>query len=207
MTRHLRDLDAGLLPDLPLPCRACVFWESASAPRGPTPDGNAAKEAWMQATQLDWGPPGKACYVGDELIGFGVLTPGRHAGRVRRLGSSVSDDALLLATLWVAPDARGAGVARLLLQALLRETHQRGGRALEAYGARGERNQGPCVLPEAFLLVNGFSVLYDDAQFPLLRLELRHTARWADSLKDALESVLGALRGRRAPVPVRSSPG
>lgn len=207
MSRQLRDLTVDVLADLPEPCRSCVFWEVADAPRGAAPDGQAAKESWLQATQLEWGAPGLGCYVDDQLVAFGVLAPGEHVGRARRLGCSVSDDALLLSTLWVAPSVRKSGVARVLLQALLRETHQRGGRALEAFGARGETVFGTCVIPEGFLLANGFAVLHEDARYPLLRLDLRQTVRWQESLSQALEAVLGSLpRRARVPSPARPSP-
>ncbi len=204
MSRRLRDLDVAVLESLPEPCRSCLFWEVADAPRGAAPQGRQAKEAWVQATQLEWGPPGLACYVDDRLVGFGVFAPPTHLRRARQLSHAVSQDALLLATLWVAPEARHTGLARLLLQALLRETHQRGGRALEAYGVRAGDPLATCILTERFLLANGFAVLYDDPRLPLLRLDLRQTARWQESLSRALEAVLGRLSRRRAPAPVRT---
>jgi GNAT superfamily N-acetyltransferase len=207
MSRRLRDLTVETLDDLPGPCRSCVFWEVAGAQPGPTPDGATAKESWVQSMQLEWGPPGKVLVVDGEPLAYALLAPGRHLGRVRRFSHATSDDALLLATLWVAPAARQAGLARVLLQALLRTVHERGGKALEAYGARGGAALGTCVLPEGFLLANGFTILHDDARYPLLRLDLRQTARWQESISHALEAVLGALpTRRRAPAPVRSVP-
>jgi GNAT superfamily N-acetyltransferase len=206
MSRRLRDLTVDTLDALPGPCRACVFWEVADAPRGPTPEGAAAKEAWVQSMQLEWGSPGKVLVIDGEPIAYGLLAPGARVARVRRLGHGCSEDALLLATLWVAPSVRQAGLARVLLQALLREVHERGGRALEAYGARGGAALGTCVVPEGFLRANGFTVLHDDERYPLLRLDLRQTVRWQESISHALERVLGALPARRrAPVPARSA--
>jgi GNAT superfamily N-acetyltransferase len=207
MSRRLCDLTVETLDALPETCRSCAFWEVAAAPRGPSPDGNAAKKAWVHATELEWGPPGKVLVVDDEPIAYGLFAPGKRIGRVLRPGHAASPDALLLATLWVAPSVRQAGVARLLLQALLREVHERGGRALEAYGARGGAALGTCVLPEGFLLANGFTVLHDDARYPLLRLDLRQTARWQESINHALEVVMRALPSRRrVPAPARSAP-
>lgn len=206
--RHLRPLSLETVDALPAPCRTCTFWEVASAPRGAGGAvGGAAKEAWLQSTTLEWGPPGRVLFVEDRAVAWALLVPGRHAERVRRLAHAPSDDALLLATMWVEPEARGSGLARVVLQTLLRDTHERGGRAVEAYGARGAAVAGRCVLPEAFLLSNGFTVLHDDARFPLLRLDLRRTVRWTESVAGALEQVLGTLPRRRvAPVPARPSP-
>lgn len=208
VARDLRPLSLATVDALPAPCRSCTFWEVATAARGPGGDpGGAAKEAWLQSTTLEWGPPGRVLFVDDRAVAWALLVPGRHAGRVRRLAHAPSEDALLLATMWVDPGARGAGLARVMLQTLLRDTHERGGRAVEAYGARGMAARGPCVLPEGFLLASGFTLLHDDGQFPLLRLDLRRTVRWTESVAGVLEQVWGTLPRRRvAPAPVRPTP-
>lgn len=220
MTRRLHDLTLAALDDLPAACRSCVFWEVAGADRGPSGDrekGREAKEAWWQATQLEWGTPGKAAYADGQLVGFATFAPGAHYPTAVRLGG-VSDDALLLATLWVDPDYRAAGLARVLLQSVLSETHRRGERALEAYASRGRSagdgsdatgrraGVGRCILPEDFLLANGFTVVREHYSTPRLRLDLRQTARWQESLSHALEGVAAALARRdRVPAPAARS--
>jgi GNAT superfamily N-acetyltransferase len=211
VARRVHDLTPSNLAALPATCRACVFWEVAGAPRGPRAgDEEAAagrKEAWWQATQLEWGTPGKVFYDGDEPVGYALYAPAAHFPRARQLRHAVSDDALLLATLWVAPGDREHGVAKALLQAVLRETHRHGSKALEAYGARGAASGEllmTCLIPEEFLLANGFEVRQDDAEFPLLRLDLRKTVRWQESVGHALSGVMSALsRRERAPAPTR----
>lgn len=211
MTRRLHDLTLATLDDLPAGCRSCVFWEVAGAPRGPMPDAPAGRErkgAWWQATQLEWGTPGKGVYSDGQLVGYAAFAPGAHYPRARRLGG-VSEDALLLATLWVDERYRGAGLARVLLQSVLRETHRRGSRALEAYADRRaggvDEPAGRCLLAEDFLLANGFAVVREHPTMPLLRIDLRQTVRWQESLTSALEGVASALsRRERAPAPARS---
>lgn len=213
MSRRVHDLALAALADLPTPCRSCVFWESPHGRRGGEAEagaGTVAKDAWWQATQLEWGTPGKAVYVDDALAAFAVFAPSSHFPRARLLGPAFSDDALLLATLWVDPDCRDNGLARVLVASVLREAHRHGARALEAYGDRGRQADAArtpsCVLPEAFLLAAGFSVHHEHHAFPLLRLDLRQTARWQESVGHALEGVLSALsRRERAPVPVSSA--
>lgn len=210
MTRRLRDVTPAALDDLPAACRSCVFWEVAGAPRGPMDDrvaGRERKAAWWQATQLEWGAPGKAVYANGHLVGYAAFAPGDHYPRARRLGG-VSEDALLLATLWIDPAYREAGLARVLLQSVLGETHRRGSRALEAYASRRDNGDGSaarCVLDEQFLLANGFTVVREHPTTPLLRIDLRQTVRWQESLSSAWEGVASVL-GRRegVPVPARS---
>lgn len=177
-----------------------------------------AKEAWWQATQLEWGTPGKAIYLDDHLVGYAWFGPSAHFPRARRLGPSVSEDALLLATLWVDQAYRDAGLATILLQSVLRDVHRHGVRALECYGDRASdavEPAGPacgahCVLPEGFLLRTGFTVRHEHHAFPLLRLDLRQTVRWQESVGHALEGVISALSRRErapAPAPVRPAVG
>jgi GNAT superfamily N-acetyltransferase len=205
VSRRLHDLTIANLDDLPEACRSCVFWEDANAERGPAgAEARAAKEAWVSATQLEWGAPGKVVYVDDEPVAYGLLAPGRHIPRARRLGHQPSEDALLLTALWIAPDLREAGLAKVLLHALLRETSSRGAKALEAYGVRHGPLPSSCVLPEGFLVANGFTVLHEHPLHPLLRLDLRTTVRWQESVSGALEQALSALAGReRTPAPAR----
>lgn len=211
MSRRIHDLTLPALHNLPVPCRSCVFWETRDGRPGGDPRGDTtAKEAWWQATQLEWGTPGKAVYVDDHLVGFAVFAPSAHFPRARTLGPAFSDDALLLATLWIDPAYEDMGLATALLQSVLRETHRRGARALEVYGDRRPEAGLPgltrsrCVIPEGWLLRAGFAVHQDHHTFPLLRLDLRQTARWQESVGHALEGVMGILtRRERAPVPVQ----
>jgi GNAT superfamily N-acetyltransferase len=193
-----------------------VFWESRDGVPGGSDAraGATAKEAWWQATQLEWGTPGKAIYVDDHLVAFAVFAPSAHFPRARMLGPAFSEDALLLATLWVDPAYEGMGLATALLQSVLRETHRRGARALEVYGDRRPSAALPgaplhrCVIPEGWLLRAGFTVHQDHHAFPLLRLDLRQTARWQESVGHAFEGVLGILgRRERAPVPAQPAVG
>ncbi|HUH07252.1 MAG TPA: GNAT family N-acetyltransferase [Egibacteraceae bacterium] len=209
MSRRLQQLSIDNLDDMPASCRACVFWEVAGAHRGPAA-GAAAKArdgklAWWQATQLEWGTPGRAVYSGDQLIGYTTFAPADHFPQARRLSRLPSDDALLMATLWIHPDHRAQGLGRLLLHSVLREAHRRGLKAVEAFAVRGGDEQGTCLIDEGFLAANGFSVLQEHYAFPLMRLDLRQTVRWQEQFGSALQGVRSALR-RPERAPARNRP-
>jgi GNAT superfamily N-acetyltransferase len=205
VSRRLRDLTAQRLEELPPDCRRCLFWELPDAPRGPQElddrrDVPEAKQLWHRSTELEWGATGLLMFDRAELLGFALHMPAGQARRVRRLGSAPSDDALVLATLWVTPEARAGGVAKAMVHVVLRRAHDMGLRAVEAVGQRG--TGGTCVMPEAFLVSVGFVVHHEHPRYPLLRLDLRQTARWQDAVEHAIEGVRSVLtRRERSPVP------
>lgn len=206
--RRARDLHIGDLPALPQPCRGCVRWErTGPTGRAPAPQ-PVAKEAWWQSSELEWGTPGKGLYDGDRLVGYALSAPAAAFPWTDRAFHAVSEDAVLLATLWIDPAYRSGGLGSVLLQAVLRDTHRRRQRAVEAYGVRSTRPlpEGGCLLPEPFLLAAGFAVVREHYRHPLLRLDLNQRVRWQRSLGQALEGVRSALsRGDRAPVPTGSA--
>lgn len=204
MIHRFRELTTERLADLPAPCQSCLFWELPDAPRGPQEEAGPAvaeaKQLWVRSLELEWGAPGLLLVDRDQTVAYATYMPSEEAHRARRLGSTPSDDALVLATLWVTPSARGGGVASALLHSVLRHAHDAGLRAVEAIGARGE--PWPCMLPEEFLIANGFVVHHEHPRYPLLRLDLRQTARWQDAMEHALEGVRSVLsRRERQPVP------
>jgi GNAT superfamily N-acetyltransferase len=200
VSHRFRELTTERLSDLPASCQSCAFWELPEATRGPQEDGIAeAKQLWVRSLELDWGAPGLILVERDQPAAYAMYMPAEEAHRARRLGSTPSDDALVLATLWVAPEARCRGLASALLLSVLRHAQDAGLRAVEAIGARGEA--WPCMLPEAFLIANGFVVHHNHPRYPLLRLDLRQTARWQDAMEHALEGVRSVLRRDGQPVP------
>jgi GNAT superfamily N-acetyltransferase len=203
VSHRVRELTTERLSDLPAPCQSCAFWELPEAARGPQQKRAAetaeAKQLWVRSLELDWGAPGLILVERDQPVAYATYMPADEAHRARRLGSTPSDDALVLATMWVTPEARGRGLASALLLNVLRHAQDAGLRAVEAIGARGQA--WPCMLPEAFLIANGFVVHHNHPRYPLLRLDLRQTARWQDAMEHALEGVRSVLRRERQPVP------
>lgn len=207
MGRRVVPLTGDLVECLPEPCRRCLYWERGEArPEDPPPTADATddeaplvrKQAWVSTQVQEGRPPGRIVRVDDELAAWVTFAP---TGALAARGAPAprgSADALQLATLWVQPHLRGHGLGRLLLQAAVREALRTDLAAVEAYGDRRWRERG-CLLPATWLLREGFVVHREAPRVPLLRLEVRRTARWAESLEGALEEILGRL-----PRPVRA---
>ncbi len=206
MSRRKVALTSAEVDLLPSACRSCLFWEDGSTgpilppalrARHETPA--ERKRAWVSARVAEGTPPGAVLVVDDEVAGYALFAPvGGFAPRSSLL-PRVSRDALLLATMWVAPAHRGRGLGRLLVQAALKEALRLDLAAVEVYGDR-RWHERACVLPVTWLLHEGFEVHQEHPRTPLLRLETRRTARWAGSLEHAWEEVLGRIP-RRVGVP------
>lgn len=204
---------APLVPDefvcLPERCRRCLFWELGHPRPGLWSiddelgsDRARQKQAWCSVRAAETGPPGRAVSLDERHVAYALFAPAAVFAARRPPVPRPSDDALFLATLWVEPDHREVGVGRLLVHAAVREAVDRGSKAVEAYGDRRYREQD-CVLPSQWLLHLGFTVAREHPRYPLLRLDVRRTMRWAESLEHALDEVLERLP-RRAPAPQRA---
>ncbi len=217
MTRvRVVEVTAGDLERIPGRCRRCLFWElgaprpidgEVGEPDEFAGDPTVQKPAWWRAVELGDRPgggpgtvPGRAVMIGGETAGWCLAAPSGAFAPRRPPVPRPSDDALLLATLWVEPAFRGRGVGRRLVQAVAKEALRTGHRAVEAYGDRRHR-EGACVLPGTWLLHEGFEVRREHPRYPLLRLDVDSIARWVEPLEQAVERALGRLARQRRPDP------
>ncbi len=205
MARKVVALNLDTLDQLPAPCRRCVFWELGvkARPIG-SEEAGFQKEAWLSSIVLEWGSAGQVLFVGGEPAAYSLYAPARFLEQANsQAARPVSRDAVLLATLAVAPEFEGQGIGRVLLQSMARDLIKRKVRAIEAFGDRVWTAR-KCHIPIDFLESCGFQVVREHPRYPLLRMDLRTALRW----KDAREAALEALRVPAKPVlrPVPSSP-
>lgn len=205
--RRLEPLTLDSLPDLPTPCRRCVFWELApvaalQAERAG--DTEFEKEAWLSAALLEWGSVGRIAYVDDVPAGYLMYAPAHLVPRsVAFPTAPVSGDAVLLMTGRVLAEYTGGGLGRMLVQGVAKDLTRRGVRAIEAFGweAPASSSDGDqpvasvgCVLPAEFLRSVGFTTVRPHHRHPRLRLDLRTTLTWREDVEQALERLLGSVR-------------
>ena len=202
MARQVRDLTHANVDDIPRPCRGCVFWEYAPADRaltGGAHDADFEKEAWASEVSLVHGSAGKIVYIDGQPMGFAMCGPHEmfHGADVFPL--RVSRDALFLAMLRIVPDARGHGVAKALVHAVLKEAKARGKKAVECYGDKFWEHE-QCILPGPFLEALGFSIKRDHKRYPLYRLDLGSLSQLSEAVEAAVEQFLESLFSREASV-------
>lgn len=160
--------------------------------------------AWVDEVRSEWGECGRIAYENKEPLGFVKYAPPRFFPQAASMAAGAPDDgAVLIACLHVAPDARDAGLGKVLLQAALRDLVSRGERAVEAYAASSvaDRERSPFMTVE-FLLRQGFMVSRPHPLNPLMRLELKSLATWTENLEAVLDALQLPRVGERIPAPL-----
>lgn len=211
-------LAAADVADLPGGCAGCLAWEmglpgpdprARAVPRGapreePPADPVARKRAWVAERLADGGPVGAVVRRDGALVGWAAWGPSDAYARRLAPVPAASADAVLLATLWVAPTARGEGLGAQLVRAALRDALRAGAGGLEAYGDRRWRERA-CVLPLPWLVRMGFVVHREHPRTPLLRIDTRRVLPLPGGLEAALEALVARLP-RPAPAPSTPRP-
>ena len=193
------------IAELRAPCRSCLFWELDPVLRGrlDEEDRTCEKDAWVSEVLREWGSCGRVLLVDGRAEGYATYAPAAFVpGALQLPTAPISPDAVLLTTVWVAPEMRGGGLARMLVQGVARDLVGRGCPAVEAFGdtrvLRGAALQ-PCVFPADFLGRVGFFTQRAHVTTPRMRMELRSALTWKDEVEQALEKLWGVVR----PAPAR----
>ena len=195
MSRKVVRLTLDHLEALQAPCRSCVFWELDPVRRQRAEDAAAEKDAWVSEVLREWGSCGRVVLVDDVPVGYLIYAPEPYVPGAGGFPTApVSPDAVLMTAAYVAPEHRGGGLGRMLVQGMARDLVSRGGfGAVEAFGdARGR--SGHCVVPADFLGSVGFKTHRPHPVHPRMRMELRTTVTWRDEVEAALERLVHAVR-------------
>jgi GNAT superfamily N-acetyltransferase len=100
---------------------------------------------------------------------------------------------VLLTAVAVLPEKAGAGIGRMLVQAVARDLTKRGVKAIEAFGDAAPTPDSSCVIPADFLLSVGFKTLKPHRRWPRLRMELSSALGWKEGVDAALQQLLGEI--------------
>ena len=195
MSRKVVRLTLDHLDTFPAPCRSCLFWELDPVRRERVPDACAEKDAWVSQVLREWGSCGRVVLVDDVPVAFALYAPAAFLpGAAGFPTAPVSSDAVVLTTVYVDPEHRGGGLARILVQGTAADLIKRGGiGAIEAFGDTAGRG-GRCVLPVEFLGSVGFKTQRPHLTTPRMRMDLRSAISWRSEVRSAVERLTGVLR-------------
>ncbi len=203
MSRRVVRLTLDHLAELPGPCATCLFWEFDPVRRARVaPEERAEeKEAWVSRVLREWGSCGRVVLVDGAPAGLAMYAPAAYLpGAAVFPTAPVSPDAVLLTTVYVAPEHRGGGLGRMLVQGTAKDLIARTTvRAVETFGR--SRGSGGCVLPTDFWGSVGFKTQRPHPVTPRMRMELRTAVTWRDEVEQALERLVGAVRPTPTPAP------
>ena len=209
MGRKTERLTLDHLDQLPGGCAECVFWELVPVRRDAV-CGHESEEkaAWVSMVLREWGSCGRVALVDGEVVGHMIWAPPVHVPAADGFPTSpVSSDAVIMTTAHVAPEHRGGGLGRMLVQGMAKDLIKHGGvKAVEAFGDTRGRT-GRHVVPADFLLSVGFSTHRPHAVNPRMRRDLRTTLSLREELERGLERLLAPVKHRQPQTsPVKRHP-
>lgn len=181
-----------------LKCWPCTRFECVTEDNDPVKRGRIKAENMRRIIKA-WGECGKIVYVGNEALAYAQYGPAEFwKGVDRFLPVKISKDAIFLTCLYVVPHARGKGLGRVLLQSIEAGLVKRKVRAIETFAIRSEDHPPGSV---EFFLQNGFYILRDHPEHPLLRLDLKVLVGWQINIQFALDRLkIPARRPASAPI-------
>jgi GNAT superfamily N-acetyltransferase len=177
------------------------------------------KEVWLSGVMLTWGSAGQIVTVDDEPVGFALFAPPTAVPGASAFPTSpVSPDAVLLTTARIRQEFTGQGLARYLMEGVVRQLTRRGVRAIELFGREdvaAEQTDGPrssdgadgadgadgpdeaalprCLLPAGFARAVGFQDVAPHHRYPRLRYELARDLGWKADVEAALEKLFTVI--------------
>ena len=203
MTTRLAGLTGATLPDAPLVCHECVWWQSRTGGR------SVDKRRWIEKTETEFGPWGTVYYDdgGERVLGSMQYGPARLFPRASELPAGPPSDDAVLVTCAYLVDRTSPWVLQSLFLAAIGEAKDKGAGALETFAYRYPEGVTDyerflvhrTVFPRDFLSDFGFQTVRSAGRIELARLEL---GGLVPVLEGKRAKVLRALRETLAPAPV-----
>lgn len=168
--------DVAEIERAPYSCKYCLYWEFPEEhdrlPFESKTERFNRKLEWLTNVRKSFGGCGKLAYFKNCVVGYSEYAPPKFLPNSKSYPSGpASDDAILIACLYIfKKEARGLGIGQKLLENIIFDLKCRNFKAVETFARKGspENPSGPIEL----YIRSGFKIYRDDAEFPLLRLEL-----------------------------------
>jgi len=159
----------------PYSCKYCLYWQFPELTLNLTREKEKAfqeKLKWLQGVQDTFGNCGKLLYLDGKCVGFAQYAPPRFLPQVKDYSARpVSKDCVFISCLFIPErENQGKGLGKMILQSILEDLKERDFKAVETFPRRGS-SENPSG-PVEFYRIQGFKIIKDDPEFPLLRWEL-----------------------------------
>jgi GNAT superfamily N-acetyltransferase len=175
MKIEIIDLTYENLQDVPECCKYCLYWEF---PEECVDSSKGKKQmferklGWLRETSQTFGNCGKLANLDSRYVGYAQYAPAAFLPNSGEYPAGPpSEDAVLISCLFI-PDKENQrlGVGSQLLKGIIDDLKDRDIKAVETFARKLSPNNPSG--PLEFYLANGFKIARDDAEFPLVRLEL-----------------------------------
>jgi GNAT superfamily N-acetyltransferase len=162
--------------DVPDYCGSCLYWQSEGDydAKYVTKERGHKKLGWLLQIQKESEYSGGfVAYHDGDPLGFVQWGHAKFFPKAREYRSGpLSEDAAFLACLYITKEEdRKKGLGTLILKAGISQIRRRGFNAIETF-ARKSSYDNPSG-PLEFYLKNGFKIIRNNSDFPLVRLELK----------------------------------
>ncbi|MEM3546893.1 MAG: GNAT family N-acetyltransferase [Candidatus Bathyarchaeia archaeon] len=161
-------------PKVPEPCRFCLYWQTSGGLKSEQCRSKIEAERlkWLSVVEKTFGCCIEILHVSGATVGFMQYAPAEYFPRVKDYPSGPpSEDSVFIACLYVVDSSqRRRGYGTAMLRKLLKELTCRGFKTVETF-ARMDSENNPSG-PLDFYLKNGFEVVRQRDDFPLMRLNL-----------------------------------
>jgi GNAT superfamily N-acetyltransferase len=159
----------------PYSCQYCAYWESTKDfdEKVAQSEAEQMKRGWFENTSKRFGNCGILVYHNDEPAGYAQYGLPVFFPKVKEYGSGPpSDEAVFLSCLYVPNrELRGIGIGKYMLEIVESDLRRRGYKAIETFARKGSESSP--TGPLEFYLKNGFSIITERDEFPLVRKELK----------------------------------
>lgn len=155
----------------PYSCRYCVYWESTedSDEKVEPAKAEEIKRNWLDEVSRNFGNCAFIAYKDNVSVGYAQYGPPQFFPRIEQYSSGPpSKDSAFLACLYVPKrEMRRKGIGKYLLELVLSNLEKKGCVAVETFARRGSENNP--AGPLEFYLHNGFKIIKEKDDFPLVR--------------------------------------
>jgi len=171
----MNKIAAGNLKEIPSPCSHCLYWQGTEQPKQGLTEKQMKrrKTYWLNKVTREFGRCGYVVYNDADPVGLVQYAHPRFFPNITEYSSGPPDDgAVFLACLYIVnKEARRKGLGTSIMKRLLADLRHERFKAVETF-ARRSSEDNPSG-PLAFYLKQGFKIVRERDDFPLVRYELR----------------------------------
>lgn len=157
---------------IPEPCNSCLYWETIRKSKVKRERAKDIKKKWFVRVLKEFGNCGFIAFFNNEPVGYAEYAPPEYLPNIKEyLSGPPSKDAVFISCLYIPRrNLQRKGIGRLLLKRIVLDLKDRSFKVIETFARRDSANNPSG--PVEFYLKNGFRIVKEQDDFPLMRREI-----------------------------------